>query len=295
MFNLGLGKSDNLLVKDACVLASRAFGGNNEDYKDMLNFVEGTQNGKAVVMFLKAYPDAYRTDKTARKVIDGYIANNAETAYGLHAKALSIYSLEKVDFKAKNKADLINAISIKNNEFKSYKKCDEIASAYSNKFGDEAEVISARMAKEAEGHLAQVKGIQERLGENGLAIESLLTEASAKYMQLADSQETCDALISRAESFAIKHSIGKTQKEEVAFMSHQLAKAEQKRPTAEIVYSALMFDYETDSDKPNNNYYKFLMGNYFKDVPISKAGVECINTGAELIAQSESSDAPDME
>ncbi len=294
MFNLGLGKSDNLLVKDACVLASRAIGGNDEDYKDMLNFVEGSQNGKAVVMFLKAYPDAYRTDKTARKVIDGYIANNEETAYGVHAKALSIYSLEKADFKSKNKTDMINAISIKNKEIVAYKKCDEIASAYSNKFGDEAEVISARKTKEAHAHLDNVKGIQERLGENGLAIESLLTEASGKYLKLAETQETYDALISRAESLAIKNDLGKATNDEIAFMSALLSKAS-KKPSVDIMFAKLMFDYETDAEKFCNNYSKIMMECQFGKLEISKTGRDCIELGADLIANAESSDAPDME
>ena len=295
MFQLGFGKSNNLIARDACVLASKANGEYDENYKNMLNFVEGSQSGKALIMFLKSYPDAYRIDETARKVIDGYVANNAETAYGLHAKALSIYSLEKADFKAKNKADLINAISIKNNEFKSYKKCDEIASAYSNKFGDEAEVISARMAKEAEGHLAQVKGIQERLGENGLAVEKLLAEASEKYLSLAKVQETYDALISNAESLAIRSDLGKATKDEVELMSYKLSKASDKHPTVEVMYSQMMFDYETDSDRMYNNYSKMLIEGQFSKFELSELGKDCITMGADLIANAESSDAPDME
>ena len=291
MNNLGLAESKDLIFRDTCILAGRSIGDYEDNYSNMLKFVAGSKDGRAVVEFLKCYPDEYRKDGIARRIIDGYIASNADTAYAIHAKALSEYLLLKDGFKAKYKTDLISAISIKNKEYAAYKKCEERANAYANKFGDEAEEIFASKSKEAQSHLGQVKGIQERLGAKGLAVESLLAQASEKYSELADSQESYDALISRGASLAIRHSLGTADQIDISYMSYMFCKAEQKRPTVEVLYSGIMFDYVTEPKKTEDNMIHMVAEN-LGGIELSNVGIDCINAGAEIIANFENQDAP---
>ena len=286
MFRIGKPKKENLIDRDACILASRAKANpaNHGNYIEMLKFIEGSQNGKAVVMFLKAYPDAYREDDLAKDVIDRYVVHNGGSAYGIHAEALSLYSLFKEDFSIKYNMDMLSMIKLKNINQALLTKESEISKIYSKKSGKESELISAQKRKEAGDSYIKYSNCKIALGNGGYELENLLRSASEAYEELAEKYDGESATIAKAQSVLINQSIGLGSSVEPNIMSNKLNKIECKNPTFENQYNA--FAFETESGL--SELLKFRVRDYFGTMArgenISNEGLESIELGANLIS-----------
>ncbi len=288
MFRLGFKKEENLLDRDACILSARAKANPRdlENYNNMLYFVEGSQNGKAAVMFLKAYPDAYREDEVAKEVIDRFISHNHGTAYAKHAEALSLYSMKKEMFSGDFSVDLMHAIAQKNRYLKEAEQC-RIAKEQSR-----AGFLSA-------GYLMHLEDLEKKSLENcgalevklgnlgGKLIESEFKDAIWEYEKLASMQDKEDALISKAESVAIKASLGLASPAEFMAVNRKLTKQGFKNPTIESQYNAIAFETELGATNLSPTQVRDVFGKMGSLEDISEKGVECIELGQTLIASQE--------
>lgn len=284
MFRLGFNREENLLDRDACILSARAKGrpNNLENYNNMLNFIEGSQSGKAAVMFLKAYPDAYREDEAAKEVIDRFIEHNHGTAYAIHANALSLYSMKKEIFSSDFGADMMHAIAQKNKYIKDAEQC-RISKAQARTFGTGYfEYIDAMQKK----CLANCSALEVKLGNlGGKLIESEFKDAIWAYEKLSEKQDKKDALISKAESVAIKASLGLASMSEIIAVDKKLMKEGVKKPTIESQYNAIAFETEVGATNLSPAQVRDVFSQFRDD--LSESGKECIELGQTLIASQE--------
>ena len=300
MFQIKLGKNQErekqTLIDDACILASRARCKGNYDqtlnYNNMLNFVEGSLNQRAMIMFLKSYPDAYLQDERARKVVDAFIENNSDNAYGLHAEALKLYYLEKDEFKQEHDLDLMQTIASKNKYLKAFRTCDMLIKRYKATPGETSEFLVQNKQKEANKNYTEAYKLQRRLASVGWIVELAFNEASNAYKRLAGVQDKHDALMSEKERVSITHMLGNGDASVENALCNRMNKATRNNFSIEnqYAYYTLGLDLgKLDCLSAEEISFQFtVMG----VTPISKEGNACITLGGKLIADAENQDAP---
>lgn len=285
MFVWGKSK-ENSIDRDACILSARAKGrpNNLENYNNMLNFIEGSQSGKAAVMFLKAYPDAYREDEVAKEVIDRFISHNSGTAYAIHANALSLYSMKKEMFSGDFGVDMMHAIAQKNKYLKQAEQCRiSKTQARTGTFAPGYLNYIENLEKQS---LANCGSLEVKLGNlGGKLIESEFKDAIWAYEKLSEKQDKKDALISKAESVAIKASLGLASMSEIIAVDKKLMKEGVKKPTIESQYNAIAFETEVGATNLSPAQVRDVFSQFRDD--LSESGKECIELGQTLIASQE--------
>ena len=300
MFQIKLGKNQGrekqTLIDDACILASRARCKGNYDqtlnYNNMLNFVEGSLNQRAMIMFLKSYPDAYLQDERARKVVDAFIENNSDNAYGLHAEALKLYYLEKDEFKQEHDLDLMQTIASKNKYLKAFRACDMLIQRYKATPGETSEILVQNKQKEANKNYTEAYKLQRRLASVGWIVELAFNEASNAYKRLAGVQDKHDALMSEKERVSITHMLGNGDASVENALCNRMNKATRNNFSIEnqYAYYTLGLDLgKLDCLSAEEISFQFSV---LGVTPISKEGNACITLGGKLIADAENQDAP---
>ena len=286
MFRIGKSK-ENLIVRDACILSARAKSNSSdfENYNNFLNFVEGSQNGRAMVMFLKAYPDAYREDEVAREVVDRYIAHNGESAYAIHGKALIEYSKSKDSFERVANNDILSVISLKN---KYLKEAEQYGIAKNEARTGAFSPEYLNFLQEAQKKSFKNCGALEiMLNTSGKFIEGEFKDAAWAYERLSEMQDKKDALVSKAESVAIKASLGLASMAEIMAVDKKLMKEGVKKTTIENQYNAIAFETEVGATNLSPAQVRDVFGMMGSLEDISEKGFECIKLGETLIASQE--------